>query len=72
MKEFTLKIKNDHLADSVLNLISKIKDIEIVEDKKRKRGQGVSKIDQLLENPYDIEDFKIYTRAEIYERHSIS
>jgi hypothetical protein len=39
MKELTLKIKNDHLADSILNLISKIKDIEIVEDKKRKRGQ---------------------------------
>lgn len=71
MKEITLRIKNDQLAENVIALIKKIKEIEIFEEKKVNKKRKKSKIDEILENPYDIKDFKIYQRKEIYERAGI-
>ncbi len=70
MREITLRIKNDQLAENIIALIGKIKDIEIFE-KKKKEKTGKSKIFQVLENPYDVENFRIYRRNEIYERTGI-
>ena len=39
--------------------------IEILEDKNGKRKKK-SKIDKILENPYEVKNFKIYKREEIY------
>ena len=71
MKEITLRIKNDQLAENFIALIKKIKEIEIFEEKKGNKKRNKSKIDKILENPYDIKDFKIYQREEIYERAGI-
>lgn len=71
MKEITLRIKNDQLAENFIALIKKIKEIEIFEEKKVNKKRKKSKIDEILENPYDIKDFKIYQREEIYERAGI-
>jgi hypothetical protein len=71
VKEITLRIKNDQLAENVIALIKKIKEIEIFEEKKVNKKRKKSKIDEILENPYDIKDFKIYQREEIYERTGI-
>jgi hypothetical protein len=71
VKEITLRIKNDQLAENVIALIKKIKEIEIFEEKKVNKKRKKSKIDEILENPYDIKDFKIYQRKEIYERAGI-
>jgi hypothetical protein len=69
--EITLSIKNHQLAKNMIALIKKIKDIEIFEEKKVSKKRKKSKIDEILENPYDIKDFKIYQREEIYERAGI-
>jgi hypothetical protein len=69
--EITLRIKNHQLAKNMIALIKKIKDIEIFEEKKVSKKRKKSKIDEILENPYDIKDFKIYRREEIYERAGI-
>jgi hypothetical protein len=69
--EITLRIKNDRLAESMIELIKKIKEIEIFEEKKMNKKRKRSKIDEILENPYDIKDFKIYPREKIYERSGI-
>ncbi len=71
MIEITLRIKNHQLAKNIIALIKKIKDIEIFEEKKVSIKRKKSKIDEILENPYDIKDFKIYQREEIYERAGI-
>ena len=71
MIEITLRIKNHQLAKNIIALIKKIKDIEIFEEKKVSIKRKKSKIDEILENPYDIKDFKIYQRDEIYERAGI-
>lgn len=71
VKEITLRIKNDQLAENFIALIKKIKEIEIFEEKKGNKKRNKSKIDKILENPYDIKDFKIYQREEIYERAGI-
>jgi len=71
VKEITLRIKNDQLAENFIALIKKIKEIEIFEEKKVNKKRKKSKIDEILENPYDIKDFKIYQREEIYERAGI-
>jgi hypothetical protein len=69
--EITLRIKNDQLAENIIALIKKINEIEIFEEKKGSKKLKKSKIDEILENPYDIKDFKIYQREEIYERAGI-
>ena len=71
MVEITLRIKNDQLAENMIALIKKIKEIEIFEEKKMSKKRKKSKIDEILENPYDLKDFKIYSREEIYERAGI-
>lgn len=71
MREITLRIKNDQLADNFVALIKKIKDIEIFEIQKEKKSRKKSKIFQILDNPYVVEDFKIFKREEIYERTGI-
>ena len=71
MVEITLRIKNDQLAENMIALIKKIKEIEIFEEKKMSKKRKKSKIDEILENPYDIKDFKIYPREKIYERAGI-
>ena len=71
VRQITLRIKNDQLAENVIALIKKIKEIEIFEEKKGSKKRKKSKIDEILENPYDLKDFKIYSREEIYERAGI-
>jgi hypothetical protein len=68
VREITLRIKNDQLAENIIALIKKIKEIEIFEAKKEEKPHKQSKIFQILENPYEVENFKIYKREEIYER----
>ena len=68
LREITLRIKNDQLAENIIALIKKIKEIEIFEEKKGSKKRKKSKIDEILENPYDIKDFKIFQREEIYDR----
>jgi len=67
VREFTLRIRSDQLAENVIGLIGKIKGIEIFESKTRKSIRKKSKIQQILEEPYDVEGFRIYKREEIYE-----
>jgi len=67
MKELTLRIKNDQLARTIMGLLSKIKDIEIIEGKGSNKGRKRSKIDEIIEKPYEIDNFKIFSREEIYE-----
>ncbi len=71
MLEITLKIKNDRLAESIIAIIKKIKEVEIFESSPTKNVRRKSKIDRILDNPYDVKDFKIYKRDEIYDRSSI-
>lgn len=71
MREITLRIKNDQLAENIIALVMKIKDIEIFETGITRKKTRKSKIFELLDNPFDIEDFKIYKRDEIYERSGI-
>ena len=71
VREITLRIKNDQLAENIVDLIKKIKGIEIFETKKREISRKKSKIFQILDNPYDMENFKITKREEIYERPGI-
>jgi hypothetical protein len=71
VREITLRIKNDQLAENIVALIKKIKGIEIFETKKREISRKKSKIFQILDNPYDVENFKISKREEIYERTGI-
>jgi hypothetical protein len=67
VKEVTLRIKNDRLAESIITLVEKIGEIEIFESGIKKQAHQKSKIQQILDEPYDVENFKIYKREEIYE-----
>jgi hypothetical protein len=71
MKEITLRIRNDQLAENFIALIEKIKGIEIFEARREKPVHKKSKIDQILDKPFDVENFVIYKRDEIYERTGI-
>ena len=66
MREITLRIKNDRLAESIIAILKEIKEIAIFETKKEERPHKQSKIFQILENPYDVENFRIYKRDEIF------
>ena len=66
MRQITLRIKNDQLAENVIALIKKIKEIEIFEEKKGSKKRKKSKIDEILENPYEVKNFKIFKREEMY------
>ena len=66
VRQITLRIKNDQLAENVIALIKKIKEIEIFEEKKGSKKRKKSKIDEILENPYEVKNFKIFKREEMY------
>ena len=67
MKEITLRIKNDRLADTIIDLVKKLKGVEIFEQTQQSDKAKRSKIWQILENPYDVKNFKIHKREEIYD-----
>jgi hypothetical protein len=71
VREITLRIKSDRLAENVIGLVRKIKGIEIFEPTTRKQTHKRSKIQQILDEPYDVENFRIYKREEIYEEAGI-
>ncbi len=71
MKEITLRIKNDRLAETIIDLIRKLKGVEIFEQKQKTNKPKRSKIWQILENPYDVKNFKIHKREEIYDEPGI-
>ena len=71
MKEITLRIKNDQLAETLIDLIRKVKGVEIFEQKQKTKKTKRSKIWQILENPYDVKNFKIHKREEVYEETGI-
>ncbi len=70
MRQITLTISNDKLAENIIGIIEKIKGIDILEKKNKPKIN--SKIIEILNNPFDIDDFKILKRDEIYERESLS
>jgi hypothetical protein len=65
MKEYTLRIKNDRLAENIIALIGKIKEIEIFELSSEKKSPKKSKIQKILDNPYDVKNFRIYKRPRL-------
>lgn len=62
VREITLRIKNDQVADSIITIINQIEGIEIIEEKELPLKRKKSKIDEILENPYKVKDFKIFKR----------
>lgn len=68
MRILKLKVKNERLAQSLLQLVSRYPDIEMLENTEIKEEVKISKLDALLNKPYEKRDFRIFTRTEIYER----
>ncbi len=68
MRILKLKVKNERLAQSLLQMVRRYPDIEVVENVEVKEAIKLSRLDALLNTPYQKKDFKVFTRVEIYER----
>ena len=68
MRILKFKVKNERLAQSLLQLVARYPDIELLENTEIKEEPKLTKLDALLEKPYEKKNFKVFNRTEIYER----
>jgi len=68
MRILKVQVKNERLAQSLLELISRYPDIQILENTEIKEEIKRSKLDILLDKPYHKENFQVFSRVEIYEK----
>ena len=67
MKQYIISINDEIKANKLLAFLSDLSYVKIIDSPEPKKD-ALSKRFLLMDNPFPVEDFKKYSREELYER----